>query len=318
MDRTLSLILALASTAALGVAGAPGAMRATSAGRRVVMLPGPASHGYGSHEHRAGLMLLARLLNEQVTGVEAVVAAKSWPDHPKVFEGAAAVVIDCDGGSIIRQHLDELDALAKKGVGIAIIHYATTVPKGKPGDAMLRWIGGYFETHWSVNPTWMADFKHLPKHPITRGVTPFRIRDEWYYHMRFVEGMKGVTPILTAVPPESTRKRPDGPYSNNPTVRARTGMAEHVAWAYVRPDGGRGFGFTGNHFHWNWAHDDVRTLVLNAVVWVAGAEVPAGGVRTPTPTVAELEANLGSKRPPGVSPKAIESFIAPFRRPATK
>ena len=307
--RTLATCLLAVATAAPAVSG--GAAQR----KKVVMLPGPASHGFGCHEHKAGLMLLARLLNEKVPGVEATVVAKGWPADPKVFDGAAAIVIDCDGGSLIRQHLDELDALMKRGVGLAVLHYATCVPKGKPGDAMLRWIGGYFESHWSVNPTWMADFTALPDHPITRGVTPFRIRDEWYYHMRFVPDMKGVTPILTAIPPDKTRERPDGAFSNNPTVRARKGMAEHVAWAYERPDGGgRGFGYTGNHWHWNWAHDDARTLVLNALVWVAGAEVPANGVRTRTPTVAELEANLDAKRPRGVGPDAIEDFIKGFNR----
>ena len=36
------------------------------------------------------------------------------------------------------------------------------------------------------------------------------IYDEWYFHMRFRDGMKGVLPILSAVPPASTMSRPDG------------------------------------------------------------------------------------------------------------
>ncbi len=44
----------------------------------------------------------------------------------------------------------------------------------------------------------------LPEHPITRGVKPFKINDEWYYHMRFREEMEGVTPILTDLPPDAT------------------------------------------------------------------------------------------------------------------
>jgi len=39
-------------------------------------------------------------------------------------------------------HLDEVDALAKKGVGIVCIHYGVEVEKGKPGDKFLDWIGG--------------------------------------------------------------------------------------------------------------------------------------------------------------------------------
>ena len=62
----------------------------------------------------------------------------------------------------------------------------------------------FVSSFWSVNPWWTPDFKELPQHDITRGVKPFSINDEWYYHMRFVDGMKGVTPILSAVPPLNT------------------------------------------------------------------------------------------------------------------
>jgi hypothetical protein len=53
---------------------------------------------------------------------------------------------------------------------------------------------------------------------------------------------------------------------------------EVLMWAQQRPDGRRGFGLTGGHFHANWADDDFRRVVLNALVWLSGLEVPAGGV----------------------------------------
>ena len=138
---------------------------------------------------------------------------------------------------------------------------------------------------------------------------PFAIDDEWYYHMRFPEDMKGVTPILTAIPPDSTRERPDGAHSNNPTVRARKGMPEHLAWAYERPDGGRGFGFTGGHWQWNWADPSFRTVVLNAIVWIAGLEVPEGGVPTKTPTLEELEVDQDFPQPDNFDRKRIQDMI---------
>ena len=58
----------------------------------------------------------------------------------------------------------------------------------------------------------------------------------------------------------------------------KRGEPQIVAWAYERPDGGRGFGFTGGHYHRNWGNDDFRKLVLNAILWTAKVEVPAGGV----------------------------------------
>jgi len=282
-------------------------------GRTIVFIAGSASHGYGTHEHYAGFALLARRLREHVPGMR-VTVHRGWPNDEDAFDGADAIVINCDGGGrhLLLPHMKQVDALMNKGVGLALLHFATVVPKGDAGDRVKRWIGGYFETGWSVNPTWVAEFKTLPAHPITRGVRPFAIRDEWYYHMRFVDGMEGVAPILTAVPPDSTRRRKDGAFSGNPHVRARMGEPEHVAWARQRPDGGRGFGFTGLHWHWNLAHDDFRRLLLNALVWVAGGEVPAGGVSSKRPTLEELTRDLDEPPPKNWDPSAVRRMIEGF------
>ena len=162
-----------------------------------------------------------------------------------------------------------------------------------PGLFFYRkdWLGGYYEGGWSYNPHWTAEVKELPDHPITRGVEPFSIADEWYYNMRFLEGMEGVTPVLSAVPPAEIRQRESRHDDDPAAAAARLKMAEHLAWARERPDGGRGFGFTGGHFHWNWAHDDFRTLVLNGIAWVAKVDIPPDGVPSETPTMEQLEAN---------------------------
>ena len=60
---------------------------------------------------------------------------------------------------------------------------------------------------------------------------------------------------------------------------------------FERPDGGRGFGFTGGHFHANWGNDDFRKTVLNALLWIAKADVPAAGVQSMV-TGEELKQNL--------------------------
>jgi len=307
---TLALLVAFAAACA----AAEPARKATA--KKIVFVAGPASHGYGTHEHYAGGMLLARLLRENVPGFETAVHRGGWPKDAAAFDGADAIVIDCDGGGghVVMKHLDQVDALMKKGVGLACLHYAVVVPKGRPGDLLKSWIGGYFETNWSVNPTWTAEFKRLPEHPITRGVRPFTIKDEWYYHMRFQPDMKGVTPVLTAVPPDDTRRRPDSAYGGNPHVRARMGMPEHVAWAYERPGGGRGFGLTGVHWHWNWAHDDFRRLVLNAIVWIAGADVPPGGVASKTPTLDELQAVIEKPKPKNWRPEPVQQMIDAFKQ----
>lgn len=266
--------------------------------KKIIFLPGRQSHGWSGHAYTADCKLLAHILNENVAGIEAVVLEDGWPTDAGALEGAAAIVIGCDGNGLIgaESNWKALDSIAQEGTGLAFLHYSLD-PGKQYGKYLIDWIGGYYEQHWSVNPSWNAEFKTLPSHPVTRGVKPFSAHDEWYYHMRFAEQMQGVTPILTAIPPNSTRERPDGPHSNNPTVRAGRGQAEHVAWVYERPNGGRGFGCTGGHTHWVYAQNDFRKLLLNAICWTAKVDVPADGVTTTTPTVAEMEANLEGVRP---------------------
>lgn len=282
------------------VAGVLGASSGVAADKKIVFIAGNPSHGPGEHEHRAGCLLLQSCL-AGVPGVTSVVYSNGWPaDAGAAFADAAAIVVYCDGGGghpmLKDARLQTIGKLMRQGVGLACLHYGVEPTREKGEREFLDWIGGAFEVHWSVNPHWDANFKSLPDHPITRGVKPFQIRDEWYFNMRFRDGMKGVTPILSAVPDGSTTNRDDGPHSGNPAMREMVarGEVQHVAWAAERPDGGRGFGFTGAHFHKNWGDDNFRKVALNAILWVAKVEVPADGVQSKV-TPEQLAANLDPK-----------------------
>ena len=167
--------------------------------KKILFLAGRPSHGYMSHEHYAGCMLLAKSIEQATDDVETIVLKHNWPKSDDAFDGVDCIVMYCDGGGghPVNKHLEQVDKLAKKGVGIVCIHYGVEVPKGKSGDKFLEWIGGYFETHWSVNPHWTAEFKEIPEHAITRGVKPFEIKDEWYFNMRFLAGLQGNEPGQT-------------------------------------------------------------------------------------------------------------------------
>jgi len=104
--------------------------------------------------------------------------------------------------------LQQLDKQMKRGCGFACVHYAVEPTIEKGNNEFIDWLGGAFEINWSVNPHWDANFKELPQHPISNGVKPFVTNDEWYFHMRFRKGLQGVTPILSAVAPDSTMSRP--------------------------------------------------------------------------------------------------------------
>jgi type 1 glutamine amidotransferase len=269
--------------------------------KKIVFVAGTPSHGYGAHEHNAGCLLLAKCLENAAAETDlpvlTTVYRSGFPSDPTALDNADTVVVYCDGGGrhFLHHNGEVFEDVMRRGVGLACIHYGVEVPKGLSGQRFLNWIGGYFETNWSINPHWVAKFDKFPKHPCTNGVKPFEINDEWYYHMRFSDMMTRVTPLLSTLPPEDTLKRPDGPHSNNPAVRKAVledKKPQHVAWAFERGDGkGRGFGFTGGHFHNNWANDNFRKLVLNSIAWTAHADVPDNGIESATPTETDLEEN---------------------------
>lgn len=296
-------------------------VRKLPAPRKVAFVAGTPSHGYGSHEHKAGCMLLADALNKSNLGIEARVYTNGWPEDDSVLDYADSIVVYCDGGGRhpFNNHLERLAKIQQRGIGMVCIHYGVEVPKGPSGDAFVNWIGGYFETDWSVNPHWTASFEQFPDHPIGNGVGKFSVNDEWYYHMRFASEMRGVTPILSDLPPsttlvkaDGTLSRKDGAHSNNPHVRAAVlerAEQQHVAWAFTREDGGRGFGFTGGHFHWNWGNDNFRRLMLNAIVWTARGQVPENGVPSAALTIDDLMANQDEKVPGNFNKARVQAML---------
>jgi type 1 glutamine amidotransferase len=283
-----------------------------AADKRIVLIAGKPSHPPGMHEFRAGCLLFEKAL-AGYPGVTVQVYDGGWPskmvdgvrtDDSAALDGADAVLIFADGGkghpAIQGDRMKQIDALAAKGVGLGFAHYGVEVPAGVPGDAMQRWIGGYYETNWSVNPMWKPAFDKFPTHPITRGVKPFATHDEWYFNMRWTTdeaAKKRIMPILTDKPSDEVRKgpyvSPRGPYDH---IIAASGNVETMMWVFERPDGGRSFGFTGGHTHTHWGDPNQRRIMLNALLWMAKVEVPAQGVQDKI-TDADLALNLDPKPP---------------------
>jgi type 1 glutamine amidotransferase len=288
--KSFALALLVALTLASGAFAAP---------KQIVLIAGRPSHPPGMHEFRAGCLLLQQCL-AGVKDVQVTVYSNGWPHVENALTDAHAVVIYADGGgghpAIKDNHKQILAGLARKGVGLGFMHYGTEIPSTNGGPEFLQWVGGYYEDHYSVNPMWSPEYKTFPQHPVARGVKPFSNRDEWYFNVRWNEPERSrITPILVATPTDDVRQgpyvHPRGPY---PHIVAASGRAETTMWVYERPGGGRGFGFTGGHTHANWGDPSQRKAVLNALVWIAGAEVPEQGVDS-TVTPEQLAANLDPK-----------------------
>jgi hypothetical protein len=231
---------------------------------RIVLIAGEVTQGKGDHEWAAGSRLLAAQLSQTV-GVEPTVVTGGWPPDEQVLDGARALVFYMDGGGkqpfLGTERLARLEGLAARGIGLVHLHQVIDYPKAE-GERVLPLLGGVYVPKVSLRGHWDAEFKDFVEHPITRGVAPFAENDGFLYGLRFVDGLKGITPLLRAWPPKG---------------KPRSETADVVAWAYERPAGGRSFVFTGGHAHKEWALEGLRRFTVNGILWAAGLEIPDGG-----------------------------------------
>jgi type 1 glutamine amidotransferase len=224
---------------------------------------GPDGHPAQSHEYLAGLKVLTKCLKD-VRGLEitTVRADEPWREGPELLARADGVVLFLSEGARWMNHdpkrREALAKLAARSGGIVVLHWAMGTKDAKNIDGCLKLLGGChggpdrktkeFETEISI-----ADRKH----PITTGFKNFRVRDEFYYRIKFVKAKDGIQPLLRV----SIDDKP-----------------ETVAWCWQRPDGGRSFGFSGLHFHDNWRLREYRRLVAQGVLWTLKKPIPKDGL----------------------------------------
>ncbi len=238
----------------------------------IVLIGGNTPHGLRVHDAKAGVTRIARDLAASpdvraLPGITIRAYPDGWPSDPHAFDDALTIIWYFDG----LEHHPLLDAARRaafersmrKGVGLATFHQASTLPPAETAIDLVGWLGA--ARYGMVDRTTETVAFVPPRHPIGRGVEPFAYRDEFYPTLRF--GRTPVTPILTGL--LHVEAAPAAP----PTQRT-------VAWAFDRPGGGRSFGFTGLHYLASLDQPELRKLLLNAILWTAGIEVPDNGVRS--------------------------------------
>lgn len=224
---------------------------------------GPDGHPATTHEFMAGLRVLEKCLKD-VPGVEVLVvkAEEPWKEGPELMARADGVVLFLSQGARwVKQDPQRFTALQqvlKRGGGVAAFHWAIGAKDAVYIDAALDLWGGCHggpDRKYQVLETdvRVADGAH----PITAGVKDFRVKDEFYYTLKFAKPMERIHPILQA--------RVDGDFHT-------------VAWAWERPEGGRAFGFSGLHFHQNWERIEYRRLASQGVLWTLKVPVPKEGL----------------------------------------
>lgn len=247
--------------------------------KKIVLIAGPLdAHPHDTHEYERTIILLKQCLDTSPTfrGVRVEMHFKGWPEDAGTLEDADAIFLTSGGCDrkledhplYVGDHLQCLERQVKRGCGVIFFHWATFHPS-KYHDLITEAVGGYFDYENGPPPRrWVSKIETrdwtttlgAPDHPIARGVSPFKVKEEFYYELRFRDEDPRLKFILLK----------DGGLPRSSAV----------GWAVERKDGGRGFGFTGGHFFANWWLPDFRKLIVNALAWTAKIEVPEGGVRS--------------------------------------
>jgi type 1 glutamine amidotransferase/cytochrome c2 len=267
--------------------------------KKIVLIAGKKSHGpvgNGVHDYGWSVRLLKVMLENSNIKDRVRVEAHldGWPKGPATLEDADTVMIVSDGrdGDKFEEapHLASeervrfIDKQIKRGCGFVTFHFSTFAPEAYR-DKVLDWNGGYFQWETDGKRQWYSAIKTIedevqlgtPDHAVARGVKPFKLREEFYYNLRFKPKNESFRPIL--VVPALKGREPDG---------------NIVAWAHERDNGGRGFGTSCGHFYDNWKNDAFRKLMLNAIAWTAKVDVPEGGVESRFYSHDEIDKVLGA------------------------
>ena len=251
-----------------------------AAPKKIILIAGPITgHGKGLHEYEKDVILIKQLLDTSpnLNGIVTEAHFQGWPKDPSTLNDADLILFDSDGSNreetahplYVQKRIEILEKQMQRGCGLIQMHWATFNPS-RFHERITEWVGGYFDYEkGSGKNNWYSAIKTYEapamlgdsSHPILRGVKPFSLKEEFYYNIRFRPDDPRVKPIVLTRPPGEQRDHT-------------------VGWALERKDGGRGFGFTGGHYFDNWHKPDYRKLLLNAIVWAAGAEVPDDGVQS--------------------------------------
>ncbi len=234
---------------------------------RVFIRAGAKSHGPGAHDFPQFLKDWVPLLNARGAKAE---GALEFPTKEQLDRTDVLILHAQEAGNIqIGEQRKNLMAFLQRGGGLVVIHAASV---SRDHDWFKTVIGGswkFGQTKWLEAP--LSLYFTDRDNPITKDISNFDLDDEIYYDMEVLPEVK----VLAAA---YTPKAIDTGGKGNKEAQQRA--AEAVAkkkgvniydiqpqvWTYEK-DNYRAFTCIPGHWHKNFSHNGVRSLILRGIAW---------------------------------------------------
>jgi putative membrane-bound dehydrogenase-like protein len=298
--KRLALLAALISSLILGSSSS------AAEPLRVFIRAGVKSHGPGAHDFPQFLKEWVPLLNERGAKAD---GGLEFPTKAQLDKTDVLVLHSQEAGNIkIGEERKNLLEFLARGGGIVVIH-AGAVSRDPAWFASV--VGGSWNHE---RPTkWLEAPMHLyftdRENPITVDMANFAIDDEIYYDMDILPEARILAGAYTPKPRDT-----GGKGNKEAQARAAEAVAKNKGvniydiqpqvWSYEK-DNYRAFVSIPGHWHKNFSHNTLRTMLLRGIAWAgkrANADelckpeelgdalrYPEGGPTVPTKAAEKLE-----------------------------
>jgi putative membrane-bound dehydrogenase-like protein len=271
---------------------------------RVFIRAGKKSHGPGAHDFPQFLKEWVPILNERGAKCE---GGMEFPTKEQLDKTDVLILHAQEAGNIkIGDERKNLMEFLARGGGLVVIHAAAV---SKDHDWFKTIIGGswhFGQTKWLEAPMSLYFTDH--DNAITKDISNFDIDDEIYYDMDLLPEAK----ILAAAYTPNTPQLKGG--NKEAQARAAEAVAKKKAvniydiqpqvWTYEK-EKYRAFTCIPGHYHRNFSHNGIRTLILRGIAW-AGKRENIDELCKPTELGDALRYVEGGCPSPQELPKALE------------
>ena len=236
--------------------------------KRVLLLEqGPDGHPATTHEYHAGVRIIARLLaNVPNLEIKTVRADEPWAEGPELLERAdGAVLYLAEGAKWLAADPRRQQAFAKlagRGGGLVALHWAMGTRDGKNVAGFVPLFGGChggLDRRYAVVETTLVVASR--DHPVARGIADFRMRDEFYYQLKFAREATRFSPSSGPRSTGSPRRSPGATLDPMADVRSVS-----AACTFTRTGGA-----------------EYRRLVAQAILWAVELPIPDEGLPVDLP-----------------------------------